>query len=99
MPELAVPAELFDADFVADDEHGLAARYDWVVQDGNLVHAPVVGWTWACLECGESGTLPEIPVRLASPHGTQHAAGPFNTLAPLLVSLVRKFPGSPPQGD
>ncbi|MFE5864284.1 hypothetical protein [Streptomyces virginiae] len=99
MPELAVPDELFDADFVADDEHSLAARYDWVVQDGNLVHAPVVGWAWACAECGESGILPEIPVHLASSHGTQHAAGPFNTLVSLLVSVVRKFPGSPPQAD
>ncbi|KAB7839512.1 hypothetical protein [Streptomyces mobaraensis] len=95
MPEHAVPDELFDA----DDEYSLAVRYDWVVQDGHLVHAPVVGWTWACAECSESGSLPKILVHLASLHRTQHAAGPFNTLVPLLVSVVRKFPDSPPQAD
>ncbi|MEV7953005.1 MULTISPECIES: hypothetical protein [Streptomyces] len=43
MPELAVPDELFDADFVAPDENSLADRYNWIIQDGVLVHAPVVG--------------------------------------------------------
>lgn len=99
MPESTVPDELFDADFVAEDKHGLAARYNWVVRDGYLVHAPVVGWTWACPGCGESGPLPGNSVLLASPHGTQRAAGPFNAFVPLLVSAVRKFPGSPPQVD
>ncbi|MFI8091524.1 hypothetical protein ACIF9R_24925 [Streptomyces sp. NPDC086080] len=99
MPELTVPDELFDADLVASDEHSLADRFDWIIQEGQLVHAPVVGWTWACPECGESGPLPEIPVRLASPHGTQRPVGPFGTLVPLPVSVVRKFPGSPSQAD
>jgi hypothetical protein len=43
MPELTVPDELFDADFVASDEHGRADRLDWIVVDGQLVHAPAVG--------------------------------------------------------
>lgn len=38
MPENAVPDELFDA-----DDHSLADRSDWIVQDGELIHAPVVG--------------------------------------------------------
>ncbi|MDQ1031401.1 hypothetical protein QF035_008983 [Streptomyces umbrinus] len=99
MSELTVPDELFDADFVASDEHRLADRFDWIIQDGQIVHAPVVGWTWACPKCGESGNLPEEPVALfdsASPHGEQHAAGPFDTLVTLLVSVVREFPGSAP---
>ncbi|MEV0443593.1 hypothetical protein AB0I84_23470 [Streptomyces spectabilis] len=96
MPELTVPDELFDADFIAADEHSQADRFDWVIQEGQLVHAPVVGWTWACPKCGNSGTLPGDPVRLSSPYGTPHAAGLFDTLLPLLVSVVRKFPGSPP---
>ncbi|MGW0868921.1 hypothetical protein ACWD3Z_00355 [Streptomyces sp. NPDC002740] len=102
MPELTVPDELFDADFVASDEHRLADRFDWIIQDGQLVHAPVVGWTWACPKCGESGTLPEDPVALfhsASPRGKRHAAGTFDTLVPLLVSVVREFPGSAPEAD
>jgi hypothetical protein len=102
MPELTVPDELFDADSVASDEHRLADRFDWIIQDGQIVHAPVVGRTWACPKCGESGTLPEAPVALfhsASPHGKQHAAGPFDTLVPLLVSVVRDFPGSAPGAD
>lgn len=59
MPELTVPDELFDADSIASDEHRLAERFDWIIQDGQIVHAPVVGWAWACPKCGESGTLPE----------------------------------------
>ncbi|MDH2391592.1 hypothetical protein QCN29_22990 [Streptomyces sp. HNM0663] len=96
MSELTVPDGLFDADFVASDEHSLADRFDWIIQDGQIIHAPVVGWTWACRRCGEAGTLPEDPVRLASLHGTQHAAGPFDTLVPLLVAVVRKFPPTTP---
>ncbi|MCJ0875184.1 hypothetical protein [Streptomyces sp. AP-93] len=97
MPELIVPNELFDADLVASDEHSLAARFDWVVQDGRLIHAPVVGWTWTCPECGEFGSLPKDPVTLASrSHGAQQAAGLFNTIVPLLVGVARKFPGSRP---
>ncbi|MFM9539926.1 hypothetical protein [Streptomyces turgidiscabies] len=104
MPELTVPDELFDADSIASDEHRLADRFDWIIQDGQIVHAPVVGWAWAwaCPKCGESGTLPEAPVALfhsASPHGKQHAAGPFDTFGPLLVSVVREFPGSAPGAD
>ncbi|MFJ1954479.1 hypothetical protein ACIOGT_24995 [Streptomyces microflavus] len=38
MPECAVPDELFDA-----DDHTLADRSDWIVQDGGLIHAPVAG--------------------------------------------------------
>lgn len=95
MSELSVPDELFDADF-ASHEHSLAHRFDWIIQDGQIIHAPVVGWTWACRKCGEAGTLPGDPVRLASLHGTQHAAGPFSTLVPLLVSVVRKFPPTTP---
>lgn len=38
MPESAVPDELFDA-----DDHTPADRSDWIVQDGGLIHAPVVG--------------------------------------------------------
>ncbi|MDX3020118.1 hypothetical protein [Streptomyces acidiscabies] len=91
MPDLPVPGELFDADLAAG-EHSPADRFDWIIQEGQLVHAPVVGWTWACPECGESGPLPEIPVRLASPHGMQHTAGPFDTLVPLPVSVACKFP-------
>ncbi|MFC8125536.1 hypothetical protein [Streptomyces sp. NPDC057302] len=105
MSELTVPDELFNADFVAADEHRLAAdpdRFDWIIRDGQLIHAPVVGWTWACPKCGESGTLPKHPAALFgsdSPHGKQHAAGPFDTLVTLLISVVREFPGSPPQAD
>ncbi|MFD4475858.1 hypothetical protein ACFWPU_07050 [Streptomyces sp. NPDC058471] len=102
MSELTAPEALFDADLVAADEHSLADRFDWIIQDGQIIHAPVVGWTWVCPTCGESGTLPGDPVALshsASPHGTQHAAGPFDTLVPLLVSVVREFPGSAPGAD
>ncbi|WP_030559207.1 hypothetical protein [Streptomyces aureocirculatus] len=102
MPELTVPDELFDADFFTSDEHRLADRFDWIIQDGQIVHAPVVGWTWACPKCGESGTLPEEPVALfhsASPHGKQQAADPFDTLVPLLVSVVREFSGPAPGAD
>ncbi|MEU0942489.1 hypothetical protein ABZ379_06790 [Streptomyces canus] len=102
MSELTVPDELFDADFVASAEHRLADRFDWIIQDGQIVHAPVLGWTWACPKCGEPGTLSEGPAALfhsASPHGKQQAAGPFDTLVPLLVSVVREFPGSAPGAD
>jgi hypothetical protein len=50
----------------------------------------------ACPECGESAILPEIPVRLASPHGTQHVAGLFTALVPGMVSVVRKGSGPTP---
>lgn len=95
MPELTVPDELFDADLVVSNGRRLADRFDWIIQDGHLDHAPAVGRTWACPKCGESGTLPDDPVALfhsASPHGRQHAAGPFDTRVPLLISVVRKFP-------
>ncbi|MFJ9900586.1 hypothetical protein ACIQPR_45395 [Streptomyces sp. NPDC091280] len=102
MPELTAPDELFDGDLVASDERSLADRSDWIIQDGQIVHAPVVGWTWACSKCGESGTLPEDAVALfckAYPFGTRHAANPFGTQLPLLISVVRKFPGSAPGAD
>ncbi|MFJ6138906.1 hypothetical protein [Kitasatospora sp. NPDC092286] len=38
MPENVVPDELFDA-----DNHTLAGRSDWIVQDGGLIRAPMVG--------------------------------------------------------
>ncbi|MFJ7416454.1 hypothetical protein ACIQWZ_37495 [Streptomyces sp. NPDC098077] len=38
MPESAVPDELFDA-----DDYTPADRSDWIVQDGGLIHAPLVG--------------------------------------------------------
>ncbi|MEU9167859.1 hypothetical protein AB0D34_08695 [Streptomyces sp. NPDC048420] len=43
MSEPTVPDELFDADLVASDEHRLADRFDWIIQDGQIIHAPVVG--------------------------------------------------------
>ncbi|MFK0179680.1 hypothetical protein ACIQVR_27340 [Streptomyces xanthochromogenes] len=43
MAEPTVPDELFNADFVASDEHDLADRRDWSIVDGQLVHAPAVG--------------------------------------------------------
>ncbi|MEU7320920.1 hypothetical protein AB0465_14020 [Streptomyces griseoviridis] len=43
MPELTAPDELFDADLVTVDEHSLADRSDWIIQDGQIIHAPVVG--------------------------------------------------------
>ncbi|MFK0154204.1 hypothetical protein ACIQVK_19290 [Streptomyces sp. NPDC090493] len=43
MPELTAPDALFDADLVVVDEQSLADRSDWIIQDGQIVHAPVVG--------------------------------------------------------
>lgn len=42
MSELTAPDALFDADFVAVDEYSLADRFDWIIQDGQIIHAPVV---------------------------------------------------------
>ncbi|WP_405824602.1 hypothetical protein OG705_30170 [Streptomyces sp. NBC_00838] len=99
MPELAVPDELFEADFVADDEHSLVDRYDWIVLDGQLIHAPVVGWTWTCPKCGKSGSFFSAFDSLFSPRGTQRAQGLFDTLVPLQADVVREFPGSPLRAD
>ncbi|NUQ96210.1 MAG: hypothetical protein HOY79_06470 [Streptomyces sp.] len=43
MSEPTVPDELFDADLVASDKHSLADRFDWIIRDGQIIHAPVVG--------------------------------------------------------
>ncbi|MFD8609406.1 hypothetical protein [Streptomyces sp. NPDC059631] len=96
MSELTLPDRLFDADFVVSHEHSLADRLDWITRDGQVMHAPFVGWTWSCPKCGESETLPEGPAHLASPYGAQHAAGLFRTLMPLLVPGVRMFPPTSP---
>ncbi|MFE7115009.1 hypothetical protein ACFU99_06235 [Streptomyces sp. NPDC057654] len=101
MPELTVPDELFDADLAASDGQSLAARFDWLIRNGYLVHAPVVGCTRACPECewGACRTLPEDPVRLVSraERRSQYAVSPFDTFVPLLVSVVREFSGPAPE--
>lgn len=88
MPEPTVPDELFDADFAVFGKHSLADRFNWIIQDGQLVHAPVVDWTRAWPKYGDECS-PKGLACLASPHGTQHIAS--------LVSVACEFPGSPPQ--
>ncbi|MFD9867503.1 hypothetical protein ACFXI8_23760 [Streptomyces niveus] len=99
MHELAVPDELFEADFVADDEHSLVDRYDWIALDGQLIHAPVVGRTWTYPKCGKSGSFFSAFDSLFSPCSTQRAQGLFDTLVQLQADVVREFPGSPLRAD
>ncbi|WP_327357862.1 hypothetical protein [Streptomyces sp. NBC_01304] len=71
MPEPTVPDELFDADFAVFGKHSLADRFNWIIQDGQLVHAPVVDWTRAWPKYGdESAVRRAWP---ASPPRTEHS--------------------------
>lgn len=87
------PDALFDADLSLPlGREGWVDRFDWVVVDGpdgaRIVHAPAT-WAWRCPECGETGTMPDALGLLPSPHGAQHAAGPFDPIVPLQVDAIR----------
>lgn len=87
------PDALFDADLSLPlGREDWIDRFDWVVVDGRVVHAPA-SWTWSCPECGETGVMPDGPDLLASPHGSQHAQGVFGKVVPLDLDFVRHSAG------
>lgn len=93
---MTAPDTLFDADLStrADSPNlvqtEIENRADWTIVDGELVHDPLVAWRWECPECGQTGEVELDDMVLTSSHGTQHSQGPFDTIVPLTISLIRR---------